>query len=52
MTPVIAQDARRMGRMSAQALFHRMDGHEGPNTTDIVSSRLVIRGSGEIPPVR
>ncbi len=49
---VIAQDARRMGRMSAQALFHRMDGHEGPNTTDIVPSRLVIRGSGEIPPVR
>lgn len=47
---VIAQDARRMGRMAAQALFNRMDGYEGPITTDIVPSHLVVRGSGEIPP--
>ncbi len=47
---VIAQDARRMGRMAAQALFNRMDGYEGSITTDIVPSHLVVRGSGEIPP--
>ena len=47
---VIEQDARRMGRMAAQALFTRMDGHDGPVTTDVVPSRMVIRGSGEIPP--
>ncbi len=47
---VIAQDSRGMGRMAAQALFNRMDGHDGPAITEIVRSRLVIRGSGEIPP--
>lgn len=49
---VVAQDARRMGRMAAEALFRRMDGYDGPATTDIVPSRLVTRGSGEIRPGR
>lgn len=47
---VIAQDARGMGRKAAEALFGRMDGHDGPVSTEIVPSQLVIRGSGEIPP--
>lgn len=47
---VMAQDSRAMGRLAAQTLFDRMDGAEGPVTTQIVKSTLIPRGSGETRP--
>ncbi|WP_308285319.1 substrate-binding domain-containing protein [Actinoplanes hulinensis] len=46
---VVAQDAARMGRVAAGALFERIDGHEGPPREIRVPTTLVPRGSGEIP---
>jgi LacI family transcriptional regulator len=47
---VVAQDARAIGHLAAELLFQRMDGPRHPITTHVVPSRLVTRGSGEIPP--
>ncbi|WP_189537705.1 LacI family DNA-binding transcriptional regulator [Streptomyces roseolilacinus] len=47
---VIAQDAAALGRTAAQRLFRRLDGlHEEPRRVEL-ATRLVPRGSGEIPP--
>ncbi|MFJ8696600.1 LacI family DNA-binding transcriptional regulator [Streptomyces roseolilacinus] len=47
---VIAQDAAALGRTAAQRLFRRLDGlHEAPRRVEL-ATRLVPRGSGEIPP--
>ncbi|HTE74383.1 MAG TPA: LacI family DNA-binding transcriptional regulator [Actinomycetes bacterium] len=48
---VVAQDAAAIGRRAAERLFSRFDGDDSPYTVEVVSSRLVVRGSGEIPPV-
>jgi LacI family transcriptional regulator len=46
---VVAQDTESMGRRAAQILFERLDGDTGPTRNYVVPTRLVVRGSGEIP---
>lgn len=47
---VVAQDPPALGRTAARLLLTRLDGGEGPSQHVVVATRLVIRGSGEIPP--
>ncbi len=47
---VVAQDPHEIGRLAAEQLFRRMDGDDSPYVTQVVPTRLVARGSGEIPP--
>lgn len=49
---VVAQDATTIGRLAAECLFRRMDGDPSPYAEHVVPTRLVVRGSGEIPPPR
>jgi LacI family transcriptional regulator len=46
---VVAQDPFTMGRLAATLLFRRLDGEKWEPTTHLVPTRLVVRGSGEIP---
>jgi LacI family transcriptional regulator len=46
---VIAQDVEQMGRTAAEMLFRRLDGDPAPTRTTTVPTRLIQRGSGEIP---
>ena len=48
---VIAQDPTAIGTAAAGLLFHRLDGDVSPTHLVVVPTRLVARGSGEIPPV-
>jgi LacI family transcriptional regulator len=47
---VMAQDASAVGRRAAELLFARMNGDESPPRVYTVPTRLLIRGSGELPP--
>jgi LacI family transcriptional regulator len=47
---VVAQDPARLGQLACEVLFGRMDGDESPPRTYAVPTRLIARGSGEIPP--
>ncbi|GAA0376170.1 LacI family DNA-binding transcriptional regulator [Microbispora corallina] len=47
---VVAQDPGRMGRTAAELLFGRLSGDEGPARRAEVPTRLIPRGSGELPP--
>ena len=47
---VVAQDPYAIGRAAAELLFARLDGYAGPSQHRTISTRLVIRGSGEISP--
>ena len=47
---VVAQDPAAMGAAAAQRLFARLDGDTGRPQTVVVPTRLLVRGSGEIPP--
>ena len=47
---VMAQDPNRMGVLAAERLFARLDGDRSPAETYVVPARLIVRGSGEIPP--
>jgi LacI family transcriptional regulator len=47
---VVAQDPIALGRRTAEMLFSRLDGFDGPPRTEIVPTTLIERGSGEIPP--
>ncbi|WP_310528150.1 LacI family DNA-binding transcriptional regulator [Nocardioides sp.] len=47
---LVAQDPTEMGRLGATLLFDRLDGHDRPPQTHLIPTRLVVRGSGEIPP--
>jgi len=47
---VVAQDPHTMGEWAAKRLFRRTDGDASPFTTEVVPTRLVVRGSGEIAP--
>jgi LacI family transcriptional regulator len=49
---VIAQDPDAIGRVAAEQLFRRIDGDTGPFTVQVVPTHLIVRGSGEIPPLR
>ncbi|MFI6937893.1 LacI family DNA-binding transcriptional regulator [Streptomyces sp. NPDC050418] len=47
---VIAQDAAALGRTAAERLFRRLDGgHDVPERIEL-ATRLIARGSGELPP--
>lgn len=47
---VIAQDPAAMGTAAAELLFSRLDGDRSPTVHRIIPTRLIARGSGEIPP--
>ncbi|PVE13776.1 LacI family transcriptional regulator [Streptomyces scopuliridis] len=47
---VIAQDAATLGRTAAERLFHRLDGAADAPSQVVLPTRLIARGSGEIPP--
>jgi LacI family transcriptional regulator len=47
---VIAQDPQKIGRIAAERMFARLDGDRGPESTEVVPTRLIVRGSGEIRP--
>ncbi len=47
---VVAQDPYAIGRAAAELLFARLDGYSGPSQHRTISTRLIIRGSGEIQP--
>ncbi len=47
---VVAQDPYAIGRAAAELLFARLDGYRGPSQHRMISTRLIIRGSGEIRP--
>jgi len=47
---VIAQDPAAMGRIAAELLFRRLDGDRSPSEHHVVATRMITRGSGEIPP--
>ena len=47
---VVAQDPYAIGRTAAELLFARLDGYSGPSQHRTIPTRLVVRGSGEIPP--
>jgi LacI family transcriptional regulator len=47
---VVAQDPVALGATGAQLLFSRITGDTSPPREVILLTRLVIRGSGEIPP--
>jgi LacI family transcriptional regulator len=47
---VVYADPFEIGRVAAELLFERLDGYRGPSRHRTVPTRLVARGSGEIPP--
>ncbi len=47
---VIAQDPAAIGARACEILFQRMDGDTSPVQTYAIPTRLIRRGSGEIPP--
>ena len=49
---VVAQDPHTIGRWAAEQLFRRSDGDSSVYKTQVMPSRLIARGSGEIPPRR
>ena len=46
---VVAQDVESIGKQAADILFRRLDGDTSPTATHIIPTRLITRGSGEIP---
>lgn len=47
---IVAQDPSEIGHLAATMLFARIDGDRSPARTVIVPTRLIVRGSGELPP--
>jgi LacI family transcriptional regulator len=47
---VVAQDPSAIGAKACAVLFQRMDGDSSPAHTHTIRTRLIPRGSGEIPP--
>jgi LacI family transcriptional regulator len=48
---VMAQDPATIGRRAAELVFARLEGDTSPPRTAVVRTRLLQRGSGEIPPL-
>jgi LacI family transcriptional regulator len=46
---VMAQDPSAVGRLAAERLFARLDGDHSPAAVRTIPTRLVVRGSGELP---
>lgn len=49
---VVAQDPAQIGRLAAEQLLARIDGSDKPTRVQVVPTRLIPRGSGEIPAPR
>jgi LacI family transcriptional regulator len=47
---VVAQNPGEMGRLATELLFRRLGGESSPAQKIVVPTRLIVRGSGEIPP--
>jgi len=47
---VVAQDPAGLGGTAAELLFRRIAGHRGPAERILLPTRIIARGSGEIPP--
>ncbi|MFD0890021.1 substrate-binding domain-containing protein, partial [Streptosporangium algeriense] len=47
---VVAQDPAGLGRTAAELLFRRIQGDPGPAEHVELPTRLIPRGSGELPP--
>jgi LacI family transcriptional regulator len=47
---VVAQDPTGLGRAAARLLFARLDGYRSSPQRVVVPTRLIQRGSGELPP--
>jgi LacI family transcriptional regulator len=47
---VVAQDAAALGRAAAELLFRRIDGDRSPSVHEVIPTRLIARGSGELSP--
>ncbi|MFE0179130.1 LacI family DNA-binding transcriptional regulator [Streptomyces sp. NPDC059002] len=47
---VVAQDAAQLGRTAAERLFRQLDGASGDPERIELPTRLITRGSGELPP--
>ncbi|MEV5409069.1 LacI family DNA-binding transcriptional regulator [Thermopolyspora sp. NPDC052614] len=47
---VVAQDPAGLGETTAELLFRRLAGHRGPAERILLPTRIIPRGSGEIPP--
>jgi len=47
---VVAQQPALLGRHAATLLFDRIDGYGGASRSVVVPTRLIERGSGELPP--
>ena len=47
---VVAQDPAGLGRIAAELLFHRLGGNPGKLQQIELPTRLIPRGSGELPP--
>jgi LacI family transcriptional regulator len=47
---VVAQDPHALGRTAAELLFDRLDGFDGATRRVVIPTRLIERGSGELPP--
>jgi LacI family transcriptional regulator len=47
---VVAQHADQLGRLTAEQLFARLDGDDGPTVQAVVPTTLIPRGSGELAP--
>lgn len=48
---VVAQDPAQLGRSAAELLFRRLEGVDDPPRQLALPTRLIARGSGELPPV-
>lgn len=46
---LVIQDVAAMGVLAAELLFRRLDGDDAPSSRHVLETRLVTRGSGEIP---
>jgi LacI family transcriptional regulator len=47
---VVAQDPAALGRTAVELLFRRIDGDRSPSIHEVVPTRLIERGSGELRP--
>ena len=47
---VVARDPCAIGRAAAELLFARLAGYRGPSQRRTISTRLIIRSSGEVRP--
>ena len=47
---VVAQSTAELGRIAAELLFRRLGGYQGQAERVMIGTRLIVRGSGEIPP--